>query len=88
MSAYEVLKDLGGLLLVAAGGLIWLIRLEGRVNSCQDNNNVLEKKTDKIENKHDALDNRIVDKLSIIEKSLAKIEGRLSIEVTTKRGDL
>lgn len=53
--------------------IVWLIRLEGKANTN-------EKAIEKLEVKHDALDSKIVDKLSVIEKSLAKIEGRLSIE--------
>jgi hypothetical protein len=33
-----------------------------------------------IRGKHDALDNKIVDRLSAIEKSLARIQGRLEIK--------
>jgi hypothetical protein len=55
------------------GHIVWLIRLEGKTN-------YNERAIEKLEVKHDALDNKIVEKLSVIEKSLAKIEGRLSIE--------
>lgn len=55
------------------GLVVWLIRLEGKAN-------YNEKAIEKLEVKHEALDSKIVDKLSVIEKSLAKIEGRLSIE--------
>jgi predicted nucleic acid-binding Zn-ribbon protein len=33
-----------------------------------------------LRSRHDALDSKIVEKLSAIEKSLARIQGRLSIE--------
>lgn len=50
------------------GCIIWFVRLEGRINYS-------ERAVEKLEAKHDALDMKIVDKLSIIEKSLSKIEG-------------
>lgn len=40
----------------------------------------LEKDMEKLESKHDALENKIFVKLSLIERSLAKIEGRLSLD--------
>lgn len=52
--------------------VVWLIRLEGKAN-------YTERAVEKLEVKHDALDNKIVDKLSEIEKSLAKIQGRMGI---------
>lgn len=60
-------------LTVIVGLVVWLIRLEGRVNFAQNLVN-------KLEVRHESLDNKIVNKLSDIEKALAKIEGRLSIE--------
>lgn len=68
------------LILAGVGGIVWMIRLEGRINSIEQKSVELDKKIDKLEVKHEALDNKIVEKLSVIERSLAKIEGRLSIE--------
>ena len=69
----EWLKENGEFLLAGVGVIVWLIRLEGKAI-------YNEKGLAKLEVKHEALDNKIVDKLSNVEKSLAKIEGYLQIE--------
>lgn len=61
------------------GVVVWFARLEGRINNCEQRNDDLKDDITDLRSKHEALDNRIVDKLSNVEKSLAKIEGRLSI---------
>lgn len=74
------------------GGIIWAIRLEGKIDMHEDaikeikTQHIadLKKEVEKLEIRHNALDSKIVDKLSVIEKSLAKIEGRLSIEAETR----
>ena len=58
--------------LAMIGAFISLLRLSGRVSH-------MEKALEKLETKHDALDNKIVEKLSLIEQSLARLEGRLSV---------
>lgn len=60
--------------------VVWLIRLEGKTERNDDRAKDNEKAIEKLEVKHDALNNKIVEKLSVIERSLAKIEGQLSIE--------
>ena len=57
----------------------WLIRLEGRVGYGEKLTKANEKSLDELRAKHEALDSKIVEKLSNVERSLAKIEGRLSI---------
>lgn len=58
-------------------GLVWLVRLEGRILGALDKIRDLSAQIVNQEKKHDALDNRIMEKLSFIERSLAKIEGQL-----------
>lgn len=57
--------------------LVWLVRLEGRILGALDKIRDLSAQIVNQEKKHDALDNRIMEKLSFIERSLAKIEGQL-----------
>lgn len=60
--------------LIIAGivsGIVWLIRLEGKIK--YNEQTLMELKV-----KHEALDSKIVDKLSLIEKTIARIEGLLS----------
>lgn len=70
--SFEQIVSLFGIAVVLVGFIVWLIRLEGKTN-------YNERMIEKLEIKHDALDNKIVEKLSVIEKSLAKIEGRIGI---------
>lgn len=71
-------------MITAATALIvvvsWLIRLEGRVTYGEKLSHANEKSLDELRAKHEALDSKIVEKLSNVERSLAKIEGRLSID--------
>lgn len=61
----------------AIGGLVWLVRLEGRLIGALDKIRDLTTQVAEQGKKHEALDNRIMEKLSFIERSLAKIEGQL-----------
>lgn len=69
---------------LVVGVVVWLIRLEGKIKNNSDKIEAVEtnhtREIDKLEIRQEALENKIFDKLSVIEKSLAKIEGRLSIE--------
>ena len=57
--------------------LVWLVRLEGRVINALEKVKDLSAQVSDQGKKHDALDSRIMEKLSFIERSLAKIEGQL-----------
>lgn len=82
----DVVIALGGIVL---GGIVWGIRLEGRVKNNQDVNNLkiknvelkaenLDKSHDELKARHEKLEDKIVEKLSIIEKTLASIQGALT----------
>lgn len=80
MNVDQIIKDILPVLVLLGTCLAWFIRLEAR---CLANDKGLvecQKINDKLETQVRALDNRIVEKLSYIERSLAKIEGRLSID--------
>lgn len=70
------------------GVIVWMVRLEGRTNNVErvlgerinNVNLVLEmvrEEADDLKKRHEALDERLMAKLSLIESSLARIEGRL-----------
>ena len=61
-------------------GLIWLVRLEAKSNSNQKDLERLEAHLDALVDKHEALESKIIEKLSSIENMVSKIQGRLSIE--------
>lgn len=58
--------------LAAIAALIWLVRLEGKMSNTKES-------LKELKIKHEALDSKIIDKLSLIEQSLARLEGRLSV---------
>lgn len=70
---------------LVVGGIIWLIRLEGRVNQGDRDHSSAEKlilsvdkRVDVIVGKHDALESRVLAQLSEVRESLARIEGSLN----------
>lgn len=69
--------ELTSLIICGIGALVWLVRLEGRVLGVSEKMKDLTSQVTNQEKKHEALDNRIMEKLSFIERSLAKIEGQL-----------
>ena len=60
--------------------VLWLGRIQYLALTNQERIKELVERVLRIEEKHDELDSRIMDKLSFIERSLAKIEGRLISE--------
>ena len=62
---------------------VWFIRLEGKIYNVETRQDDQNDSLKELRTKHEALDNKIVEKLSNVERSLAKIEGQLSI----KKGD-
>jgi len=58
-------------------GLVWLVRIEGRTMQLQQLINVCQADVDDLRKRHEALDERLMAKLSEIEKSLSRIEGHL-----------
>lgn len=69
-NAMDWLKDILPIATTALGGLVWLIRIEGRINYA-------EKTLDRLQIKHEELENKIMDKLSVIEKSISRLEGMM-----------
>jgi len=59
---------------------VMFARVDGRVTGHDKLFEAFAESLKELRTKHEALDNKIVDKLSNVEKSLAKIEGRLSIK--------
>lgn len=80
--------ELGSIVLavsVLIGAIIWFVRLEGRVNTLEKTVNSLEVKVAKQEQKLEDFDDKIVNKLSEIEKSLARLEGRMQIDIEQRK---
>lgn len=60
------------------GGIIWLVRLEGRINSIHEANKRTQTDVDMLRVKHESLDSELVKELTQIKVTLAKIEGFLA----------
>lgn len=66
---------------VAGVGLVvWLVRLEGKVLANERANVETQKDVDALRIEHNSLNHQTVKQLSEIRESLARIEGRLSVE--------
>lgn len=70
-------SDLMTASLAFLGGIIWLVRLEGRINNLDRILDMVQAEADDLRKRHEALDERLMSKLSEIEKALARIEGHL-----------
>ncbi|OPZ24513.1 MAG: hypothetical protein BWZ03_00146 [bacterium ADurb.BinA186] len=79
MSLTEIIKEHWAILIAFVSGLVWLVRLEGRVNHGETNQASLKERVDILQTKHDSLDSKLVAQLSDVRESLARIEGRLGV---------
>lgn len=69
------LEQFVGLLVVIVPVVVWLVRLEGMVKMQRRESDLLKEEIGSLRTKHEALDSKVVEKLSLIEKTLARIEG-------------
>jgi hypothetical protein len=60
--------------------IVWLIRLEGKIKMIDRANIETQKDVDELRVKHEALDSKIIDQLSKIRESLARLEGKLGVD--------
>lgn len=69
------------LVLAGLAGIVWLVRLEGRVNHVEKLNSArydeLKERVSAQEVRHEALDSRLLDEVSKLRESTARIEGYL-----------
>jgi hypothetical protein len=73
------------LIVVGVAVIVWLVRLEGKIHAADKANHETQKDVDDLRVRHEALDSKIVEQLSEIRESLARLEGSLGIK--HKRGD-
>ena len=64
-------------LLAVIGLVVWLVRLEGKVQINREMTALAQKSIDELRVRHEALDSELVKKLSKLETALARIEGYL-----------
>lgn len=61
------------------GVIVWFARLESRIKNLESMLLVMEKQLDLLRVKHEALDNRVLEELSRVRESLARIEGLMGV---------
>lgn len=66
--------------LATIGFIVWLVRLEGKVLAGEKANVETQKDVDALRVEHNSLNHQTVKQLAEIRESLARIEGRLSVE--------
>lgn len=71
-------EALAGLSLAFITGVVWLVRLEGRINAVEKSNERTQTDVDVLRIKHESLDSELVKELTQIKVTLAKIEGFLA----------
>ena len=59
--------------------VVWLVRLEGKINAADKSNLETQKDVDELRIKHEELDSKIIEQLSKIRESLARLEGSLGV---------
>lgn len=72
------------LILACITGIVWAVRLEGKHNTNAKDIVRLEKEVDSLTIKHESLDSKVVEQLSDVRESLARIEGALGVGAKTK----
>ena len=77
MTYLEAIKVLWPLVIAFVSLVVWLIRLEGRVNFIEVFGKETQKDVDKLRNEHDALHSKMLHEIMEVKQSLARIEGRL-----------
>lgn len=55
--------------------IVWMVRLEGKINTNMQRMILNEKEIENLKKSHYALDSKVMEDLSMIRESLARIEG-------------
>lgn len=71
--------DYVGLGSALIGVIVWFARLEGRIKNGELTTGGIEKQLDLLRVKHEALDNKVLEELSRVRESLARIEGLMGV---------
>lgn len=65
------------LILAVVAGIVWLVRLEGRVRHVDEKQRETQNDVADLRTRHETLDSRIVYELASLKESVARIEGYL-----------
>lgn len=77
METLQVIANAWPLVGALIGLIVWLVRLEGKATNS-------EKQLDALQIKHESLDSKVVEQLSDVRESLARIEGALGVHYEKK----
>lgn len=80
MEALKNLLDFWPVILAIVGVIVWLVRLEGKVEHLTEKHTLLREDHAKTSAKVETLESDVFEKLSGVEKSLARIEGFLGVK--------
>lgn len=67
-------------LIAAVAIVVWLVRLEGKINIGTTLASNAQKAVDDLRIKHESLDAKIIEQLAQVRESLARLEGALGIK--------
>ena len=77
MHLIEALENLWPLILSVIALVVWLVRLEGRIDRVDVQSTETQKDVDALRIRHESLDSKIVEQLAQVRESLARLEGAL-----------
>lgn len=83
MTLINLLLNIWPVLAALIGFVVWLVRLEGKTKENETTNMRTQKDIDELRIRHESLDSKVVEQLSSVRESLARIEGALGV----KKGD-
>ena len=74
----SIIVTYGGTVLSGIAAIVWLVRLEGKTEAVAKANTETQKDVDELRIRHEVLDVKIVEQLSKVRESLARLEGYFS----------
>ena len=80
MPLLEDINTYWPIFVTGVAALVWLVRLEGKVGANERGIDRLNDWSHLMEEKHANLDSKIVNQLSEIKQSLARLEGKLGVD--------
>lgn len=66
--------DIVGFITAVVGAIVWFAKLESRIKGAEKAAHLLEKEVETLMVKHDALDSKILQEISMIRESIVRLE--------------